>query len=380
MSAQQAGQETIQQIVHVALPGRAYDIVIGRNVADQVGARLAAIAPSGGVAIVSDENVAALHGARVEENLRAAGLRPTLISVPPGESTKSWTYFAQVCDAIIAARIERGDIVLALGGGVIGDLAGFCAASVRRGVRFVQMPTSLLAQVDSSVGGKTGINSPHGKNLVGAFYQPALVLADTALLDTLPPREFRAGYAEVVKYGLINQPDFFDWCEANWRGIETGGTERDHAVAQSCRAKAAVVIRDEHEHGDRALLNLGHTFGHALERACNYDGARLVHGEAVAIGMAMAFRFSLALELCPGQDAVRVEQHLRNAGLPTRLTEVPGGVGDAASLLDAMRQDKKVKRGELTFILARGIGQSFIARGVQAEKVLSFLEQELALA
>jgi 3-dehydroquinate synthase len=375
MSAQQSSQ----QIVHVALPGRAYDIVIGRHVADQVGARLAAIAPGAGVAIISDTNVAGLHGPCIEESLRAAGLRPALVTLLPGESTKSWSHFAQVCDAIIGARIERGDIVLALGGGVIGDLAGFCAASVRRGVGFVQMPTSLLAQVDSSVGGKTGINSPHGKNLVGAFYQPALVLADTGLLDTLPPREFRAGYAEVVKYGLIDQPEFFDWCAANWRGIEAGGPERDHAVAQSCRAKAAMVIRDEREDGDRALLNLGHTFGHALERACHYDGQRLVHGEAVAIGMAMAFRFSQALDLCSGQDSVRVEQHLRQVGLPTRLAMVPGGVGDAASLLDAMRQDKKVKRGELTFILARGIGQSFIARDIPAEKLVPFLEQELAL-
>jgi 3-dehydroquinate synthase len=369
-----------RQIVNVALPGRAYDIVIGRGVADEAGERLAAIAPGAGVAIVTDAHVGPLHGPRVTESLRAAGMRPTLITLPAGEATKSWSHFADTCDAIIAARIERGDIVLALGGGVIGDLAGFCAASVRRGVRFVQMPTSLLAQVDSSVGGKTGINSRHGKNLVGAFHQPALVLADTALLDTLPPREFRAGYAEVVKYGLIDQPEFFAWCEANGRAIMAGGPERDQAVATSCRAKAAVVIRDEREDGDRALLNLGHTFGHALERACGYDGARLVHGEAVAIGMAMAFRFSRALELCPGQDAVRVEQHLRSAGLPTRLAEVPGGVGDAASLLDAMAQDKKVKRGELTFILARGIGQSFIARGVPADRVAAFLETEMRAA
>jgi 3-dehydroquinate synthase len=371
--------DVARQIVHVALPGREYDIVIGRGAAEEAGSRLAALSQGAGVAIVSDRHVAALHGAALQENLRAAGLRASLIALPPGEATKSWGHFAQTCDAILAARIERGDFVLALGGGVIGDLAGFCAASVRRGVRFVQMPTSLLAQVDSSVGGKTGINSAHGKNLVGAFHQPSLVIADTGLLDTLPPREFRAGYAEVVKYGLIDRPDFFDWCEANWRGIAEGGPERDHAVAESCRAKAAVVIRDEREEGDRALLNLGHTFGHALERACGYDGARLVHGEGVAIGMAMAFRFSQALGLCPGQDVIRVERHLTAAGLPTRLSAVPGGVGDAASLLDAMGQDKKVRRGELTFILARGIGGSFVARGVPAEKVSAFLEAELAL-
>ncbi len=362
--------------VHVALPGRAYDIVIGRGAAARTGALLSALAPGGAVAIVTDETVATLHAETIKASLEAAGLRAALIALPPGEKTKSFAHFAATCDAILAARIERGDLVLALGGGVIGDLAGFCAASIRRGVRFVQMPTTLLAQVDSSVGGKTGINSPHGKNLIGAFHQPSLVIADTALLDTLSPREFRAGYAEVVKYGLIDRPDFFDWCEANWRSVLAGGPERDHAVAESCRAKAAVVIRDEREEGDRALLNLGHTFGHALERACAYDGARLVHGEGVAIGMAMAFRFSHKLGLCSGQDAVRVQRHLETVGLPTRLGQVPGGVGNASGLLDAMRQDKKVKRGEMTFILARGIGQSFIARGVPEDAVAGFLAEE----
>ncbi len=362
--------------VPVNLAGRSYEIIIGRGASDDAGSRVAALAPGGNVAIVTDENVGALHAARVEASLSQHGLRVSRITVPPGEASKSYQQFAAVCDALVSARIERGDIVLALGGGVVGDLAGYCAASVLRGVRFVQMPTTLLAQVDSSVGGKTGINSPHGKNLVGAFHQPVLVLADTALLDTLGPREFRAGYAEVVKYGLIDQPDFFDWCEANWRGIAAGGPERDMAVAVSCQAKAAVVGRDELETGDRALLNLGHTFGHALERACGYDSARLVHGEGVAIGTAMAFRFSQRLGLCPGQDAVRIEAHLRQAGLPTRLSDVPGGVGDAASLLEAMAQDKKVRRGELTFILAHGIGKSFVARGVLAGKVAEFLESE----
>jgi 3-dehydroquinate synthase len=365
------------QTVPVELAGRSYDIIIGRGASRDAGAAVATLNPGGTVAIVTDETVGPLHAGPLEDGLMRHGLRVSRITVPPGEASKSYAQFAAVCDGLIAARIERGDIVLALGGGVVGDLAGYCAASVRRGVRFVQMPTTLLAQVDSSVGGKTGINSPHGKNLVGAFHQPVLVLADTALLDTLGPREFRAGYAEVVKYGLIDQPDFFGWCEANWRGIEAGGPERDMAVAASCRAKAAVVARDELETGDRALLNLGHTFGHALERACGYDSARLVHGEAVAIGMAMAFRFSHTLDLCPGQDAVRVEQHLQAAGLPTRLSDVPGGVGDAGSLLEAMAQDKKVQRGELTFILANGIGRSFIARGVPAEKVTAFLSHEL---
>ncbi|MFO7310202.1 MAG: 3-dehydroquinate synthase family protein, partial [Pseudomonadota bacterium] len=245
------------------------------------------------------------------------------------------------------------------------------------GVRFVQVPTTLLAQVDSSVGGKTGINSPLGKNLVGAFHQPSLVLADTALLDTLPEREFRAGYAEVVKYGLINDAGFFDWCEANGARVFAPGEERDHAVAVSCAAKAAIVSRDERETGERALLNLGHTFAHALERACGYDGRRLVHGEAVAIGLALAFRFSQRLGLCSGQDAVRVARHLQAVGLPSRLQDVPGGVGTADSLLDAMGQDKKVERGALTFILARGIGQSFVAKGVEASAVRDFLTEEL---
>ena len=227
-------------------------------------------------------------------------MRPIIVA--PGEASKSYATFADVCDAIIAARLERGDLVIALGGGVIGDLAGFAAAAVRRGMRFVQIPTSLLAQVDSSVGGKTGINSEHGKNLIGAFHQPSLVLADADVLQTLPPREFRAGYAEVVKYGLIGDENFFAWLEANWRGVFSGGADRIHAIATSCRAKAAIVARDEFERGDRALLNLGHTFGHALERLNHYDGARLVHGEGVAIGMAAAFRFSARLGLCPRAD------------------------------------------------------------------------------
>jgi 3-dehydroquinate synthase len=298
--------------------------------------------------------------------------------VPPGEGSKSYTVLARVCDAILEARIERGDLVIALGGGVIGDLAGFAAAIVRRGIRLVQVPTTLLAQVDSSVGGKTGINSPLGKNLVGAFHQPSLVLADTALLDSLPAREVRAGYAEVVKYGLIDDEAFFGWCEANAERVFAGGPERDHAVAHSCRAKAAVVVRDEREEGDRALLNLGHTFGHALERITGYDGARLIHGEAVAIGLALAFRFSARLGLCPDEDAVRVANHLAGIGLPTRLQDVPGGCGNAEALLAAMAQDKKVKGGALTFILARGIGRSFIARGIESAAVRASLESELA--
>ncbi|MDJ1157419.1 3-dehydroquinate synthase [Chelatococcus sp. SYSU_G07232] len=366
------------RIVRVGLGERSYDILIGRDIMAAAAARIAALAPGGTAAVVTDTTVGALHAASLEAALAGAGLRTARITVPPGESSKSYTRFAEICDALLAAKVERGDLVVALGGGVVGDLAGFAAAVVRRGVRFVQVPTTLLAQVDSSVGGKTGINSPHGKNLVGAFHQPSLVVADTALLDTLSPREFRAGYAEVVKYGLIDDADFFGWCEANGTRIFGAGPERDHAVAKSCAAKAAVVARDEREDGDRALLNLGHTFGHALERAVAYDGARLVHGEGVAIGMALAFRFSQRLGLCPGQDALRVARHLEAVGLPTRLADVPGGVGTAASLLDAMAQDKKVRRGELTFILARGIGRSFVARGIAAAAVHDFLVAELA--
>jgi 3-dehydroquinate synthase len=362
--------------VHVPLAERAYDILVGRGLLAGAGA---AVAPLGAraAAVISDDNVAALHGETLVGSLRAAGLRVELVTVPPGEGSKSWANLARVCDAILAHRIERGDLVVALGGGVVGDLAGFAAAIVRRGVRFVQVPTSLLAQVDSSVGGKTGINSAHGKNLVGAFHQPSLVLADTALLDTLPEREVRAGYAEVVKYGLIDDAAFFAWCEASWRGVLAGGPERDHAVATSCRAKAAVVARDEREDGDRALLNLGHTFGHALERITAYDSRRLVHGEGVAIGLALAFRFSARLGLCPPADAERVAAHLTEAGLPTRLSDVPGGAGTPDALLDAMAQDKKVKDGALTFILARGIGQSFVARGVPAADVRAFLSDQL---
>jgi len=367
-----------QRLITVPVPlgERAYDILVGRGLIESAGARIAALGARA-AAVVTDEHVGPLYASALTGALEAQGLRTTLVVLPPGEATKSYASLERVCDAVLEAKIERGDLVVALGGGVIGDLAGFAAAVVRRGVRFVQVPTTLLSQVDSSVGGKTGINSRHGKNLVGAFHQPSLVLADTALLDTLPAREMRAGYAEVAKYGLIDDARFFAWCEANWRGIFAGGPERDEAVAQSCRAKAAVVVRDEHETGDRALLNLGHTFGHALEKITAYDSARLVHGEGVAIGLALAFRFSAFLGLCPPGDAERVEAHLAAAGLPTRLSQVPGGCGTVDELLAAMAQDKKVKGGALTFILARGIGQSFIAPGIEAATVRSFLLAEM---
>jgi 3-dehydroquinate synthase len=363
--------------VPVALAERSYDILIGSGLIGQAGETIAARFPGRAVAIVTDATVGALHAPALEAGLSAADIRHHRVTVPAGEATKRFAMLEEVVDQILGHRLERGDIVLALGGGVVGDLAGFAAAVVRRGMGFVQMPTSLLAQVDSSVGGKTGINSRHGKNLIGAFYQPGLVLADTDALDTLSTREFRAGYAEVAKYGLIDDPDFFSWLEANWRGVFQGGRDRVHAIATSCRAKAAVVARDETETGDRALLNLGHTFGHALEAVTAYDGARLVHGEGVAIGMCQAFRFSAKLGLCAPDDADRMSAHLKAVGLPTEVAAVPGGVGDVDALMTAIAQDKKVARGRLTFILARGIGQSFIAKDVDAAAVREFLGEEL---
>lgn len=364
--------------VGVGLGARSYAIEIGPALIHAVGERVKRLDGAAAVAVVTDRIVAGHHLAAVQASLDRAGVRSVPVVLEPGEGTKSYAGFAAVCDALLAARLERGDIVLALGGGVVGDLAGFAAATLKRGMRLVQVPTSLLAQVDSSVGGKTAINTPAGKNLVGVFHQPSLVLADTAVLDTLSPREFRAGYAEVVKYGLIDDLPFFAWLEQHRADIFAGGPARTEAVARSCRAKAAMVARDEFETGDRALLNLGHTFGHALERLTAYDGARLVHGEGVAIGMALAFRFSRHLGLTSGQEVERVQRHLVAAGLPTRVAEIPGWTGDVSTMLDAIGQDKKVQRGRLTFILARGIGQSFVARDVAADEVATFLTAELA--
>ena len=359
--------------VPVALGDRAYDIRIGAGLIDTIGKSAAGLGART-VAVVTDENIAALHLDRALRSIANANLGAAPIVVPAGEATKSFKYLEQAVSGLLDAKIERGDIVVALGGGVVGDLAGFAAAVTRRGVRVVQVPTSLLAQVDSSVGGKTGINTAHGKNLVGAFHQPSLVLADTSTLDTLPDREFRAGYAEVVKYGLIDDAGFFFWLEKHWKGVFAGGEDRVHAIATSCRSKASIVARDELENGDRALLNLGHTFGHALEAAVGYDGARLVHGEGVAIGLVLAFRFSARLGLTSEEEAERVAAHLKAAGLPTRIADIPGEVGDADRLLELMTQDKKVKAGRLTFILARGIGRSFIAPDVPPQNARDFLD------
>jgi 3-dehydroquinate synthase len=368
-------------IVRVALADRSYDIVIGRGQIATLGARIEALRPHAKTFIVTDGNVALHHLDAVEAALAESGVAHSQLVVPPGEGTKSFKVFADVCEAVIAARIERGDLVIALGGGVIGDLAGFAASAVRRGLDYVQVPTTLLAQVDSSVGGKTAINSAHGKNLIGAFHQPILVIADTTLLDTLPPREFRAGYAEVVKYGLLNDPAFFAWLEANWREVFAGGNSassaREHAIAVSCRAKAAIVARDERETGERALLNFGHTFGHALEAACGFSD-RLLHGEAVAAGIALAFGFSARLGLIAAAEAERAVRHLAAVGLPTRLRDIPGRLPDADVLLQLMAQDKKVKRGELTFILVRGIGAAFVEPRVDPARVRAFLSEKLA--
>jgi 3-dehydroquinate synthase len=368
-------------LVDVALGDRAYDIIIGRGVLDTLGQRIAALRPGVRTAIVTDRTVAKHWLAATEASLAQAGIPCATIVVEEGESSKSYAGLERVSEALIAAKIERNDLVIALGGGVVGDLAGFAAAILRRGVDFVQVPTSLLAQVDSSVGGKTGINSPQGKNLLGAFHQPVLVIADTAVLDTLSPRQFRAGYAEVAKYGLLGDDAFFTWLESNHADLFKGGAAREHAIATSCRAKAAIVARDERETGDRALLNLGHTFGHALEAATGFSD-RLFHGEGVSVGMVLAAQFSAELGMLPEGDVARIIRHLERVGLPTHLQDIAGfaqeGLGDADSLLARMAQDKKVKRGKLTFILMEAIGRAVIAKDVDPAKVRDFLQAKLA--
>jgi 3-dehydroquinate synthase len=363
--------------VGVSLGDRSYQIVIGRGLVASLGRKIVALRPGAKAAIVTDATVARHHLAAAEAALAAERIAATPITVPEGESSKSFAWLETVCEALIAARIERGDLVVALGGGVVGDLAGFAASVTRRGLDYVQVPTSLLAQVDSSVGGKTAIDTKHGKNLVGAFHQPILVVADTALLDTLSPREFRAGYAEVAKYGLLGDEAFFAWLEANWQEVFAGGPAREHAIATSCRMKAAIVARDERETGERALLNLGHTFGHAFEAAAGFS-QRLLHGEAVALGMALAAEFSARKGLLPEADAARTRRHLAAVGLPTLVSQISGGPPGIDRLMELIAQDKKVSRGMLTFILLRGIGQSFIARDVDAAEVRAFLVEKLA--
>ncbi len=368
--------------VKVDLAGRAYDIVIGPGLVDKVGELSAGLVPSRRVIVVSDETVAPLYGARVCASFAKAGIEAAILTVPAGEGSKDFGGFGRLMNQLLDARPDRKTVLVALGGGVVGDLAGFAAAVLLRGVDFIQVPTTLLAQVDSSVGGKTGINTRHGKNLVGAFYQPRLVVADTGALDTLPRRELLAGYAEVAKYGLIDDPAFWAWCEQNGAAVLDGDAgKRTYAIEQSCRAKARIVAADERETTDlRALLNLGHTFGHALEAETGF-GPDLLHGEAVGAGMAMAFDLSAMLGLCPKEDAMRVRRHLASVGLPVRLRAIGGDnrrSWNAARLIEHMRGDKKAEAGRLAFILARGIGNAFVTREVDERTLGALLDQAIA--
>ncbi|WP_415392932.1 3-dehydroquinate synthase [Paracoccus sp. SJTW-4] len=360
------------RIVPVALGDRSYQVRIGPGLIARAGAEIAPLLARPRVAVLTDETVAALHLPALQAALAAEGIAVTALALPAGEATKSWEQLGRAVEWLIAERIERRDIVIALGGGVIGDLAGFAAAILRRGVRFVQIPTTLLAQVDSSVGGKTGINSPQGKNLIGAFHQPSLVLADTDALATLPERDFRAGYGEVMKYGLLGDAGFFEWLETHGPTLRSDPDALLHAVAHSVGMKADIVARDETEQGDRALLNLGHTFGHALESATHYS-ARLLHGEGVGIGCALAFDLSARLGLCAQEDPSRVAAHLAAMEMPARLADIPGGLPDDAGLVALMGQDKKVVDGRLRLILARGIGRAFVADDVAPEAIAAVL-------
>lgn len=369
----------MMETVRVDLGARAYDVVIGPDLLAQSGARIAPLLKRRRVAVVTDEAVGALHLEALRAGLATEGISATCLSLPAGESTKSWPHLERLVEWLLAERIERNDVVIALGGGVIGDLAGFGAAILRRGVRFVQIPTSLLAQVDSSVGGKTGINSAQaGKNLIGAFHQPSLVLADTGVLGTLAKRDYLAGYGEVVKYGLLGDQVFFQWLEKNSSRAAAGDmAARVHLVKRSVEMKAGIVARDETEQGERALLNLGHTFCHALEAATSYDGARLLHGEGVAIGCALAFELSARLGLCPQEEPSRVRAHLRDMNMKVDLSDIKGDLPDADTLLELMAQDKKVVDGQLRFILAHRIGAAFMTSEVPPDAVRRLLEDAL---
>ncbi len=370
--------DPVLQSVRVELDARGYDIAIGPGILENAGALIKPVLGLHRAIIVTDENVAGLHLMTLKQRLDAAGIDHSSIVLPAGESTKSFDKLNWLIARLLDHGVERKTTLIALGGGVIGDLAGFAAAILLRGIPFVQIPTSLLAQVDSSVGGKTAINVPAGKNLVGAFYQPVMVLADTAVLDTLPPRELKAGYAEIVKYGALGDREFFEWLEVNGAAVLSGDLDaRAEAVARSCRAKAEIVAQDEREGGVRALLNLGHTFGHALESRIGYTDA-LLHGEAVGIGMVMAFDLSVQMGLCTGQDARRLLTHMQDVGLWTRVAEIGDIDWDVNDLIARMSKDKKVADGKLTFILARGLGDTFITQDVAVDDLRKLLTKAIA--
>jgi 3-dehydroquinate synthase len=364
-------------VVPVELGARSYEVRIGTGLVAAAADHIAPLLARKRVTVVTDDTVAAVHLLDLAASFEAAGIAMTALALPPGEGTKGWQQFARCVEWLLEQHVERRDVVVAFGGGVVGDLVGFAAAVLRRGVRFVQMPTTLLAQVDSSVGGKTGINTGQGKNLVGAFHQPSLVLADIGVLETLTPRDFLSGYGEVVKYGLLGDADFFDWLEGAGPVLAKDPAARLKAVTRSVEMKAGIVSRDETEEGERALLNLGHTFCHALEKATGYSD-RLLHGEGVAIGCALAFELSQRLGLCAQEAPSRVRSHLRAMGMKVDLADIPGDLPGAEALLDLMGQDKKVVDGKLRFILARGIGQAFVADDVPHDVVLSVLRDGLA--
>ncbi len=362
----------------VALGDRSYDILIGDDLLAAAGGLIAPILRQQRVIVVTDTNVAAIHLAALERSLTDANIVHEAVVLPPGEQTKSFAHLEKLIARLLEMKIERGTTLIALGGGVIGDLTGFAAAIVLRGIDFVQVPTTLLAQVDSSVGGKTGINTATGKNLVGSFHQPRLVLADTAALSTLPRRQLLAGYAEVVKYGVIDRPEFFAWLEGHGTAvIEGDSSARRHAVSESCAAKAAIVAEDERERGRRALLNLGHTFGHAREAETGF-GEELLHGEAVAIGMVMALDLSVRLNLCPAEDSARLRRHLAAVGLATGVEQFQGRIWSPRRLMEHMARDKKVSDGRTTFVMARGIGQAFLSDKIDTAEVEALLTDTLA--
>lgn len=362
----------------VDLGERSYDIVVGAGELANAGRHMRALLRSPRVVVVTDETVAGLYLETLRAALAAADIDHHVTVLPAGEATKDFAHLQRLAEDILAAGIERSTALVALGGGVIGDIAGFAAGVLLRGLDFIQVPTTLLAQVDSSVGGKTGINTTQGKNLVGLFHQPRLVIADTATLDTLDGRQLGAGYAEVAKYGLLGDAGFFDWLERYGAGVLAGDPDaRRHAVLTSCAAKAGIVAADELEAGQRALLNLGHTFAHALEAETGFS-ERLLHGEAVAFGMVLAFELSVRMRLCPPADAERARRHLADMGLPTRFSRIPGGPWHTEALMAHMQHDKKVHAGRVTFVLVRRIGDAFIARGVDPAEVAATLDAAIA--